>query len=123
MICPKCHCQSPDGAHYCSRCGAPVSVQAKGRMDLSSILLIAWVVLVFLLSIAVFLYTKFVDGWYRETTTRAVYAGLLIAQDLTHILPAIAIKNLILKIVGIVIVAATIIWWVAQNVIFVMSEV
>ena len=44
-----------------------------------------------------------------------VYAVLSILYNLIMILPVLAIKNMILKIIGIVIMSILIIWWIYMN--------
>lgn len=117
----KDYSENKNGAVYSSRCNPSTTSSALGKMDYSSILIIAWVVLQALLSIITPLYTKFVDGWYdKGTPAMMIYMGICIVHNLINILPAIAIKNLILKIVGIVIMSALILWWISQNILWAM---
>ena len=44
-----------------------------------------------------------------------VYAVLSILYNLIMILPVLAIKNMILKIIGIVIMSILILWWIYMN--------
>lgn len=118
----KDYSEYKNGAVYDSRCNPSTTSSALGEMDLSSILLVAWVVLSVVLSIITILYTKFVDGWYESgTPAKMIYVGICIVHNLINILPAIAIKNLILKIVGIVAMSALILWWISQNILWAMQ--
>ena len=120
----KDYSENKNGAVYSSRCNPSTTSSALGEIDLSSCLIIAWIVLSVVLSIITTLYTRFVDGWYMAgTPAKYIYVGICIVHNLIHILPAIAIKNLILKIVGIVIMSALILWWISQNILWVMQEV
>ena len=51
--------------------------------------------------------------WYIED--KMVYAVLSILYNLIMILPVLAIKNMILKIIGIVIMSILILWWIYMN--------
>ena len=44
-----------------------------------------------------------------------VYAVLSILYNLIMFLPVLAIKNMILKIIGIVIMSILILWWIYMN--------
>lgn len=44
-----------------------------------------------------------------------VYAVLSILYNLIMILPVLVIKNMILKIIGIVIMSILILWWIYMN--------
>lgn len=59
------------------------------------------------------LYIRLVDDWYIED--KMVYAVLSILYNLIMILPVLAIKNMILKIIGIVIMSILILWWIYMN--------
>ena len=65
------------------------------------------------LTIAQKLYIRLVDDWYIED--KMVYAVLSILYNLIMILPVLAIKNMILKIIGIVIMSILILWWIYMN--------
>ena len=65
------------------------------------------------MTIAQKLYIRLVDDWYIES--KIVYAVLSILYNLIMILPVLAIKNMILKITGIVIMSILILWWIYMN--------
>jgi len=87
----------------------------ENESNTSSIIIFVWIIAVGVLSIITTLYTKFVDNWY-EGSSRMVYIGIQIIHNIVMILPAFAIKNKTLKIVGIILMAGLIIWWVFNNI-------
>lgn len=121
MICPTCHQENADGAMFCSNCGSSMKHQQSPlnkhasiqESNLSCILLTIWVVATAVLTIAQNLYIKLVDDWYTEG--RMVYTVLSILHNLIMILPALTIKNMILKIIGIVVMSILILWWIYMN--------
>lgn len=129
MICPTCHQENADGAIFCSNCGSSMKQQQSPlnkhasiqESNLSCILLTIWVVATAVLTIAQNLYIKLVDDWYTEG--RMVYTVLSILHNLIMILPALAIKNIILKIIGIVVMSILILWWIYMNLEFGLRQV
>lgn len=115
MICPKCHHENENGSMFCRYCGASMNPVPENESNTSSIIIFVWIIAVGMLSIITTLYTKFVDNWY-EGSSRMVYIGIQIIHNIVMILPAFAIKNKTLKIVGIILMAGLIIWWVFNNI-------
>ena len=115
MICPKCHHENENGSMFCRYCGASMNPVPENESNTSSIIIFVWIIAVGVLSIITTLYTKFVDNWY-EGSSRMVYIGIQIIHNIVMILPAFAIKNKTLKIVGIILMAGLIIWWVFDNI-------
>lgn len=115
MICPKCHHENENGSMFCRYCGASMNPVPENESNTSSIIIFVWIIAVGVLSIITTLYTKFVDNWY-EGSSRMVYIGIKIIHNIVMILPAFAIKNKTLKIVGIILMAGLIIWWVFNNI-------
>jgi hypothetical protein len=115
MICPKCHHENENGSMFCRYCGASMNPVPENESNTSSIIIFVWIIAVGVLSIITTLYTKFVDNWY-EGSSRMVYIGIQIIHNIVMILPAFAIKNKTLKIVGIILMAGLIIWWVFNNI-------
>ena len=115
MICPKCHHENENGSMFCRYCGASMNPVPENESNTSSIIIFVWIIAVGVLSIIATLYTKFVDNWY-EGSSRMVYIGIQIIHNIVMILPAFAIKNKTLKIVGIILMAGLIIWWVFNNI-------
>jgi len=115
MICPKCHHENENGSMFCRYCGASMNPVPENESNTSSIIIFVWIIAVGVLSIITTLYTKFVDNWY-EGSSKMVYIGIQIIHNIVMILPAFAIKNKTLKIVGIILMAGLIIWWVFNNI-------
>lgn len=115
MICPKCHHENENGSMFCRYCGASMNPVPENESNTSSIIIFVWIIAVGVLSIITTLYTKFVDNWY-EGSSRMVYIGIQIIHNIVMILPVFAIKNKTLKIVGIILMAGLIIWWVFNNI-------
>lgn len=119
MICPKCNRENEDGALFCRHCGSSMNpVQKPKESNISSVLILVWVIAVAVLSLATYCYTGFIDNWYRDAKTG--YVILRLIHNVVMILPALAIKNKVMKIVGIIVMSLMIIWWIVQNIQFMM---
>ena len=75
--------------------------EEKSEYDTSSILLIIFVVVTFVTNISIAVGQNFVD-WYKKPTLVFVLIGLSMLQNVSYILPALAIRNRTLKIVGVI---------------------
>lgn len=120
MNCLKCNRENEDGALFCRYCGSSLRPIEKKDSNTSSSILFVWIVLVGVFNVGIFLYTSFYTNWYVEG--RWVYVAIQIMDNLIMILPSLAIKNRTLKIIGILISACLIIWWVIGNVQFAMQS-
>jgi len=120
MICPKCNRENEDGALFCRHCGSSMNpVQNPKESNISSVLILVWVIAVAVLSLATYCYTRFIDNWYSDAKTG--YVILQLIHNVVMILPALAIKNKVMKIVGIIVMSLMIIWWIVQNIQFMME--
>lgn len=115
MICRKCNCQNEDSALYCQHCGSPMRHSANKGVDVSSILILIWIVLTAVANIAIWVITHNVYMWYMGPAKIIVY-GIYVFENLLMFLPALAIKNLTLKIIGTVITAIGVLWYVYNNI-------
>ena len=122
MNCPKCNRENEDGAMFCRHCGSSMNPVPEKESNTSSILIFVWIIAVGVLSITTSLYTKFVDNWY-EGSSKMVYISLQIINNIVMILPTFAIKNKILKITGIILMTALIIWWLYGNISWALSDI
>lgn len=122
MICPKCKRENEDGSMFCRYCGSSLNPVPEKDSSTSSILIFVWVVVFVLLSIVNNLYTRLIDNWY-EGTQRMVYLGIVLLQNLSFILPPLAIKNKTLKIIGLIIMSAYVVWLLYQNISWGLSEI
>lgn len=120
MICPKCNHENEDGALFCRHCGSSMNpVQNPKKSNISSVLILVWVIAVAVLNLATYCYTRFIDNWYSDARTG--YVILMLIHNVVMILPALAIKNKVMKIVGIIVMSLMIIWWIVQNIQFMME--
>jgi hypothetical protein len=119
MYCPKCQSQNEETAQFCRNCGSNLrySQEVSNNNDTSSLLLLVFILITLILNIANFAIEKLVDNWY-EGATRYVHGSLWLLGNISYILPALAIKNKTLKIIGIILVSMLIIYWGYSNIEF-----
>ena len=121
MYCQKCHTQLTEleeSAQFCRNCGANlrcVQEISKPESNVSSVLLLVFIVIALVISIINVSITKLVYNWYF-TEMRYVVTGLWIINGISLILPALAIRNKPMKIIGIVIASILIMWNIYSNV-------
>lgn len=120
MNCPKCNRENEDSALFCRYCGSSLKPIEKKDSNISNVILLVWIILIGVFSIGAFLYTRFYNNWYEEG--RWFYITIQIMHNLIMILPSLAIKDKILKIIGIFISICLIIWWVIGNIQFAMQS-
>jgi len=87
---------------------------------LSDTFLIVFISIGFVCAIAEFAIQKLVDNWY-ESPTKYIYSSLWLLRNLSFILIPLSIKNKTIKIIGIIITAIMVIYWVYTNVEFMMK--
>jgi hypothetical protein len=121
MICPKCNHENEDDAMFCRHCGSSMNPVPEKESNTSSILIFVWIIAVGVLSVITTLYTEFVGNWY-EGISKMIYIGIQIIHNFVMILPAFAIKNKTLKIIGIILMAGLVIWWVFSNIQWALSD-
>lgn len=73
------------------------------KYDRSSILLIVFMEVLFITSITIMALQTFVDNWYAKKTIVTILLILSILRNISYILPALAIKNKNLRVVGVII--------------------
>lgn len=117
MICPKCQSYVDDGAMFCPRCGAKIHVPSENQKSYSDYLLFAWVILTFGFGVIHAIITHAVPDWYSSHIFRPIMEISFILQNITQLLVPISIKSLPLKIIGIILVAIIVIYWVISNII------
>ena len=120
MICPKCNRENEDGAMFCRYCGSSMNPVQEKESNISSILILVWIIAVGLHSITSGLYSKFVDNWY-EGTSKTFWIGIQMIYYIIMILPAFAIKNRTLRIIGIILMSCLILWWMYGNITWALS--
>ena len=121
MICPKCNRENEDGAMFCRYCGSSMNPVPENESNISSILILVWIIAVGLLSITTSLYIKFVDNW-SEGSSKMVYIGIQIIHNISMILPAFAIKNRTLRTICIILMSCLILWWRYRNISWALSD-
>lgn len=107
MICPKCNRENEDGAMFCRYCGSSMNPVQEKESNISSILILVWIIAVGLLSITTNLY----DNWYET-----FYIVIRMIHNIIMILPAFAIKNRTLRIIGIILMSCLILWWMYRDI-------
>ncbi len=95
---------------YCRYCGSPMHQSENKESDFSSVLLFVWVVATCVLKLINEIIFKLVDDWSWYESTKAAVFGNLILQNLMMLLPAFAIKNKALKIMGIIVMLMLVVW-------------
>ena len=111
MNCPKCQNQNEETAQFCKNCGLNLhyTQPINNGNDTSSILLLVFILIALVSAISQFALQKLVVHWY-EGTTKYLIGSIWILQNFNLILPALAIKNKTLKIIGIVLISILIIY-------------
>ena len=103
MYCPNCQDQNEKDALFCKNCDTELHhPQQETNDNTSNILLIIYLAIILLSGIAQQLMTTLVDDWYYQTSVSFVYHVIGFISFACIILPALAIKNTTLKIIGIV---------------------
>lgn len=120
MNCLRCNTPNEEGAKFCKNCGTdmtytPYSEETDSKT--SDFFLIIYIGISFVLYIANFAIEELVENWY-ESPTKYIRASLWIIQNLSVLLIPLAIKNKNLKIVGLIITAIMVIYWVYLNIKF-----
>ena len=117
MYCPICQNQIEDGAQFCSNCGTSLRYAPEQKQDnnVSSIMLLAYILILFLITIIQVIIEKIFPSLY-ETSWKYVFGLLWIISNISLILPALAIKNTYLKIAGIAIASIWIFYHIYQNI-------
>ena len=102
MYCPNCQEQNGKDALFCKNCDAELyHPQQETNDNTSSILLIIYLAIIMFSGIAQRLVTVLVEDWY-QTPVKFVFYAIGFISSACIILPALAIKNTTLKIIGII---------------------
>lgn len=116
MKCPNCNQENEERAMYCRHCGSPMhQTDSKGSI-ISSQLLLIWIIAK---AVLVILY-KFMDEMDGDSVD-FIYTGIEIIGDLSNLLPAFAIMNKKLRKIGIFIMSLIVIWWIIQDIMWVIE--
>jgi hypothetical protein len=118
MNCLRCNTPNEEGAKFCKNCGMDMTYtpsQENSNSKSSDTLLIIFISIAFISAIAQFAIQKLVHNWY-ESPTKYFQDSLWILQNLSFILIPLSIRNKTLKIIGIIITAIMVIYWVYSNI-------
>ena len=125
MECPICQSQNEKNAQFCKNCGTKLHYLQQEKLsknDVSGTLLIIFII-VFVVtgfaSQAIFSFFEYPK--YYEAPLSYIWFFLHTLQDISCILPALAIKNLNLKIIGIVLTSILVIFLGYYDVTFLLS--
>jgi hypothetical protein len=121
MHCPKCQFQNEENAQFCRNCGtnlhAPQVQQNQGN-DNSSTLLLVYILVAFFVVIVQFVIQRTFSMSYWETPWKYVRGIIGLISGFSIILPALAIKNRQLKIIGIILAALLALYHAYANIAF-----
>ena len=93
MICPKCNRENEDGAMFCRYCGSSMNPVQEKESNISSILILVWIIAVGLLSITTNLY----DNWYET-----FYIVIRMIHNIIMILPLIIAKKFLVSFLKVI---------------------
>ena len=122
MNCPKCNHENEDGAMFCRNCGSPMRVVEKNESNVSSILLLIWVIASCVLYIGRMIFEELFPEWWDYSWGMWVQSMFAIATHINCILPALAIKNKTMKFVGIIVMSIMVIWWCCKDITWVFNN-
>ena len=89
----------------------------KLNKDISSRLLIVFVIITFITNISITLIQGFVDNWLTSQTMIVIQIVLQAIRNISYILPALAIKNRTYKIIGIILTSMMIVYMLCNTII------
>lgn len=111
MICPRCNTPNEVNTEFCKSCGMDLAYTRSIKNNASDKFLIVFIGIAFIVAISQFAIQRLVGNWH-EGSTKYIQSFLWLIQNLSFILVPLAIKNQTLKIVGFVISALMVIYWV-----------
>ncbi|MFC6096342.1 zinc-ribbon domain-containing protein [Flavobacterium qiangtangense] len=117
MICPRCNTPNEANTEFCKSCGMDLAYTRLTENKASDKYLIIFISIAFFAAISQFAIRMLVGNWY-EGSTKYIQGFLWLIQNLSFMLIPLAIKNQTLKIVGFVITAVMVIYWVYTTVEF-----
>lgn len=125
MYCPKCQNQNEETAQFCRNCGTNLYFsqhETKTENDVSSTLLLVYILIAFFAAIVQLVIQRVFSISYWESPWRYIMGLIWIISNISMILPALAIKNKSLKIIGIIFAALMIIYHAYGNIEFMLRS-
>ena len=118
MYCLKCQAQNEESAHFCTNCGENLWYKhdVKSGNDISSTLLIIFVIIVFISNI-IQSAIQLIPDWY-SSPVKYVAGCFWILQSISFLLPALAIKDNTMKIIGIILASLSIVYSLYKHIMF-----
>jgi hypothetical protein len=123
MYCQKCQTQNEESAQFCRNCGANLrytQTETKTGNDVSSTLLLVYILITFFAAVVQLVIQRVFSIPYWEGGWKYVMGLIWLISNISLILPALAIKNKSLKIIGIIFAAIVIIYHVYGNIEFLL---
>jgi hypothetical protein len=94
----------------------------RSNNDVSSILLIVFIIITFVTNVSIALIQSSVDNWYNMKTVTVVLLCLQILRNVSYILPALAIKNKIYKIIGVALSSIMVVYLLCSPIIQILEN-
>ena len=123
MNCLRCNTPNEDGAKFCKNCGMDMTYTPSNENSNSASsdkLLFTYVCISFFVFISIFAIDKLVDNPY-EGPIKYIRGSLWILRNLSVILIPLLIKNNSLKIIGLILTIIYTIYYIYNNVEFMIS--
>ena len=125
MNCLHCNAPYEDGFKFCKNCGKKMGfppLSENSKISPADLMLLIFSIVTALLTLIQFTIEKLVDNLYMSPV--AYFQGALwIFNNICFILIPLSIKNQTLKIIGLVVTTLLIIYWVVNNVIWMINLV
>ncbi len=117
MKCPNCNHENDATARFCRNCGRDLSNSpAPDGSENSSVLLLVFISIMFCSGLIQLCITTFVDNWYTTKGIYGICTLLWIVNNISMLLPALAIKQKPLKIVGLILAIIYAGYYVTMNI-------
>ena len=88
--------------------------EEKSKYDTSSVLLIVFVIITFVTSVSIAIIQSLVGNWYKTAAVTVILLCMQILRIVSYFLPALAIKDRTLKIIGIVLTSIMVVYLVCS---------
>jgi hypothetical protein len=122
MYCPNCQSQNKENAQFCRNCGSNLWYTPDLKQD-NDVLLLVYILIAFFAAVVQFVIQRIFSISYFGKSPWIYVMGLIwIISNISLILPALAIKNKSLKIIGIIFAAIIIIYHIYGNIEFMFNN-